>query len=286
MTAVQFAQYRNRRGGRWNGRRCAGTTGAGLLRVEHARFAERFEAKYAAAVKQVAKRCRRTGCRRRSAGRRRRKNFRVTGGAHYMDLVAGRGVRTRWAYHGAYCVEALGQRPEVPAVSTDVVVIPPTRNSSSTSATDCRTRASAVAHSGGAHVARRQTLPTLRCILAIRAATTRACRWRLAGATSPSMRRRASRVFISGTCRSPKFAQRLSRHAQARPTAQPRGVYRPAQHLQHPVALAIDYVETSRSAFEQWPPESHKRIFHERKEPRENLRAKCWRGLCCALAGR
>ena len=89
-------------------------------------FTERFEAKYAAAVKRTRQKVLDEGLSVEEALKAEKEKFsRNPGGAHFKDLVTGQGVQTKWAYHGAkFAWKPTDKRPVVPAVSPDVLVIP------------------------------------------------------------------------------------------------------------------------------------------------------------------
>jgi len=191
------------------------------------------------------------------------------GGTHFKNLVTGDGVRTQWSYGGAkYAWKPVVERPEIPAVLSDVVVIPANHkfiidvgNGLPDSGTmRVRIRA-ARASSESDH------LPTVRLYFG----------------NQPSNDSRISAnvsnrdLTIDAPPGKPRFY-----HWDVPLTEIPRNAFRathklgqlpnPAEFLDlrntssTPVALVIDYVEIIAPVMNEWPPQSHTRILHERKE--------------------
>ena len=202
-----------------------------------------------------------------------------------MDLVAGRGMRTRWAYHGAkYSWKPSNKRPEVRAVSPNVVVIPANQKFiidvgdglPDTGIMRVRIRAARMS-------ADSKHLPTLRLHFGNQGSNDSRVSVEVGGRD----------ITIDAPSGKPRFYQwdvplteipaTPIAHAQARPTCPtPRSSFDIRNVSSKPVALAIDYVEIIAPAFEQWPPESHTRIFYERNGTEEkSTRAKCWHGSWC-----
>ena len=190
------------------------------------------------------------------------------GGTHFKNLITGDGVRTHWSYGGAkYAWKPVVERPEIPAVLSDVVVIPANHkfiidvgNGLPDSGTmRVRIRA-ARASSESEH------LPTVRLYFG----------------NQPSNDSRISAnvgirdLTIDAPPGKPRFY-----HWDVPLTEIPRNAFRathklgqlpnPAEFLElrntssAPVALKIDYVEIIAPVLNEWPPQSHTRIFHERK---------------------
>ena len=86
-------------------------------------FTERFEAKYAAAVKRTREKVQKEGLSVEEVLKAEKEKFSLNPGrAYFKDLVTGQGVQTKWAYHGAkYAWKPVTERPAVPAVLPDVV---------------------------------------------------------------------------------------------------------------------------------------------------------------------
>ena len=190
------------------------------------------------------------------------------GGTHFKNLITGDGVRTHWSYGGAkYAWKPVVERPEIPRVLSDVVVIPANHkfiidvgNGLPDSGTmRVRIRA-ARASSESDH------LPTVRLYFG----------------NQPSNDSRISAnvgirdLTIDAPPGKPRFY-----HWDVPLTEIPRNAFRathklgqlpnPAEFLDlrntssAPVALKIDYVEIIAPVLNEWPPQSHTRIFHERK---------------------
>ena len=279
MTAVQFAQYRVQARRALERATVRGERPApvyyGLSMRE---FAERFEAKYAATVKRVRTKVEEEGLSAEEAWKAEKEKFsRNPGGAHYMDLVAGRGMRTRWAYHGAkYSWKPSNKRPEVRAVSPNVVVIPANQKFiidvgdglPDTGIMRVRIRAARMS-------ADSKHLPTMRLHFGNQGSNDSRVSVEVGGRD----------ITIDAPPGKPRFYQwdvpltEIPRNA-FRATHKLGQLPNPAEFLDlrntssTPVALAIDYVEIIAPAFEQWPPESHTRIFHERNGTEEKTYAR------------
>ena len=198
-------------------------------------------------------------------------------GTHYKNLVTGDALRTQWSYGGAkYAWKPAAKRPEIPPVSSDVVILPANHkfiidvgNGLPDSGTmRVRIRA-ARASSEGDH------LPTVRLYFG----------------NQPSNDSRISAnvgsrdLTIDAPPGSPRFY-----HWDVPLTEIPRNAFRkthklgqlpnPAEFLDFrntsstPVALVIDYVEIIAPVLNEWPPQSHTRIFHERKGADDKIYAR------------
>ena len=194
-----------------------------------------------------------------------------------MDLVSGRGIRTRWAYHGAkYAWKPSGERPEVPPVSSDVVVIPANQKFiidvgdglPDTGIMRVRVRAARMS-------ADSKHMPTLRLHFGNQGSNDSRVSVEVGGRD----------ITIDAPPGKPRFYQwdvpltEIPRNA-FRATHKLGQLPNPAEFIDlrntssTPVSLAIDYVQIIAPAFEQWPPESHMRIFHERKGAEEKIYAR------------
>ena len=279
MTAVQFAQYRAQARRALERATVRGERPAPVYYGLSMRgFAERFEAKYAATVKRVRTKVQEEGLSAEEAWKAEKEKFsRNPGGAHYMDLVAGRGMRTRWAYHGAkYSWKPTNKRPEVRAASPNVVVIPANQKfiidvGDGLPDTDImRVRIRAARMSADS-----KHLPTLRLHFGNQGSNDSRVSVEVGGRD----------ITIDAPPGKPRFYQwdvpltEIPRNA-FRATHKLGQLPNPAEFLDlrntssTPVALAIDYVEIIAPAFEQWPPESHTRIFHERNGTEEKTYAR------------
>ena len=191
------------------------------------------------------------------------------GSTHFKNLVTGHALRTQWSYGGAkYAWKPAAKRPEIPAVLSDVVVIPANQKFiidvgnglPDSGIMRVRIRA-ARASSEGDH------LPTVR----------------LNFGNQPSNDSRISMnvggrdITIDAPPNKPRFYE-----WDVPLTEAPRNAFRkthklgqlpnPAEFLSlsntssTPVSLLIDYAEIIAPVLDEWPPKSHTRIFHERKE--------------------
>ena len=190
------------------------------------------------------------------------------GSTHFKNLITGHALRTHWSYGGAkYAWKPAVKRPEVPAVLSDVVVIPANQkfiidvgNGLPDSGTmRVRIRA-ARASSEGDH------LPTVRLYFGNQPSNDSRIS---ANVGSPDL-------TIDAPPDKPRFY-----HWDVPLSEIPRNAFRathklgqlpnPAEFLDlrntssAPVALVIDYVEIIAPVLDEWPPQSHTRIFHEHK---------------------
>jgi len=279
MTAVQFAQYRTQARRALELATVRGERPAPVYYGLSMRgFTERFEPKYAAAVQRMRQKVLDEGLSVEELLKAEKEKFsRNPGGAHFKDLVTGQGVRTKWAYHGAkYAWKPTDQRPEVPAVSPDVLVIPVNQKFiidvgdglPDTGLMRVRIRAARESAEG-------KHLPTLRLHFGNQGSNDSRVSVEVGGRD----------VTIDAPPGKPQFYQwdvpltEIPRNA-FRATHKLGQLPNPAEFLDlrntssTPVALAIDYVEIIAPAFEQWPPESHTRIFHARKDADEKTYAR------------
>ncbi|SVC89675.1 uncharacterized protein METZ01_LOCUS342529, partial [marine metagenome] len=182
-----------------------------------------------------------------------------------------------WSYGGAkYAWKPAAERPAVPAVLSDVVIIPANQKFKvdvgdglpDTGIMRVRIRA-ARASSEGKH------LPTVRLHFGNQASNDSRVSVDVGGRD----------ITIDAPPGKPRFY-----HWDVPLTEAPRNAFRhiqklgqlpnPAEFLElrntssTPVALVIDYVEIIAPALDQWPPESHTRIFHERKTADEKTYAR------------
>ena len=274
MTAVQFAQYRAQARRALELATVRGDRPAPVYYGLSMRgFTERFEAKYAAAVKRTRHKVLDEGLSVEEVLKAEKEKFsRNPGGSHFRDLVTGQGVRTKWAYHGAkYAWKPTDQRPEVPAVSPDVLVIPANQKfiiDVGDGLPDkglMRVRVRAARESAeGKH------LPTLRLHFGNQGSNDSRVSVEVGGHD----------LTIDAPPGKPRFYQWDVPLAEI-----PRNAFRhiqklgqlpnPAEFIEMrntsstPVGLVIDYVEVIAPVLETWPPASHTAIFHERKDADE-----------------
>ena len=270
MTAVQFAQYREQ------ARRALELATVRGKRPEPVYYAitmkaasAKVDATYAAFVEKQKKQIKNGVITLEAAQKKEANKYGAKqGGTHFKNLITGDGVRTQWSYGGAkYAWKPVVERPVIPAVLSDVVIIPanhkfiidvgnglPDRGNMRV-----RIRASRVSSEG-------DHLPTLR----------------LHFGNQPSNDSRISSHIGKSdrTIDAPPGKPRFY-HWDVPLTEIPRNAFRATHKLgqlpnpaeffdlrntsSSPVALAIDYVEIIAPKLDQWPPQSHKRIFHERK---------------------
>lgn len=203
------------------------------------------------------------------------------GSAHFKNLITGYGVKTRWGYGGAkYAWTPSRTRPKVPPVLLDVVVIPANLKYivdvgdglPDVGTMRVRIRAARVTPEG-------KHPPTLRLFFGNQASND----------SRVAVRAGERDITITASPDKPEFY-----HWDVRLSEIARNAYRhiqklgqlpnPAEFLYFqncsstPVAVQIDYVEITAPVHEQWPPESHTRIFfqsdrqaNEKKYAREVL---------------
>lgn len=188
------------------------------------------------------------------------------GSAHFKNLITGHGVKTHWGYGGAkYAWTPSRTRPKVPPVLLDVVVIP--ANSKyivdvgdglpDVGTMRVRIRAARVTPEG-------KHPPTLRLFFGNQASND----------SRVAVRAGERDITITASPDKPEFY-----HWDVRLSEIARNAYRhiqklgqlpnPAEFLYFqncsstPVTVQIDYVEITAPVHEQWPPESHTRIFFQ-----------------------
>ena len=187
-------------------------------------------------------------------------------GAHFKNRITGQGIGTRWSYGGAkYAWKPITIRPEVPPISTGVVVIPAGKKYifdvgdglPDSGTMRVRIRASRV-NSDSKH------LPTLRLFFGNQASND----------SRVLVRASDHDITVHAPADKPEFYYwdvRLSEIA--------RNAYRhinklgqlpnPAEFLSFqncsssPVDVQIDYLEITAPVHEEWPPKSHTQIFFE-----------------------
>ena len=188
------------------------------------------------------------------------------GSAHFKNLITGHGVKTHWGYGSAkYAWTPSRTRPKVPPALLDVVVIP--ANSKyivdvgdglpDVGTMRVRIRAARVTPEG-------KHQPTLRLFFGNQASND----------SRVAVRAGERDITITALPDKPEFY-----HWDVRLSEIARNAYRhiqklgqlpnPAEFLYFqncsstPVTVQIDYVEITAPVHEQWPPESHTRIFFQ-----------------------
>jgi len=188
------------------------------------------------------------------------------GSAHFKNLITGHGVKTHWGYGGAkYAWTPSRTRPKVPPVLLDVVVIPANLKYivdvgdglPDVGTMRVRIRAARVTPEG-------KHPPTLRLFFGNQASND----------SRVAVRAGERDITITASPDKPEFY-----HWDVRLSEIARNAYRhiqklgqlpnPAEFLYFqncsstPVTVQIDYVEITAPVHEQWPPESHTRIFFQ-----------------------
>ena len=188
------------------------------------------------------------------------------GNTHYKNLHTGEGVRTAWGYHGAkYAWTPSRTKPEIPKISTDVVIIPSNQKYiidlgdglPDTGNMRVRIRASQTSQA-------EKNPPNLQLFIGNQASNDSQVTERLGDRD----------VAIKASPDKPQFYQwdvplgEVVRNAY-RHTQKLGDLPNPAEYLLirnssgSKVDIQIDYVEIIAPANEQWPPDSHSSIFIE-----------------------
>ncbi len=199
------------------------------------------------------------------------------GSAHFKNLITDHGVRTHWSYGGAkYAWKPTRERPEVPAILDDVVVIPANQKFiidlgdglPDTGNMRVRIRAARLNDES-------KHLPTLRMYFGNQPSNDSRLVVKVGGPD----------VTIDSPPGKPRFYQWDVPLADT-PRNAFRGIYKlgqtpnPGEFLSlrntssTPVSLVIDYLEIIAPALDQWPPASHTRIFHEGRTEDEKAYAR------------
>lgn len=193
-----------------------------------------------------------------------RKNSGGRGNAHFKDLTSDATFQTKWGYKGAkYALDPTSSRPDVPAVSKKILVIP--------------AKQKYIVELGN------QVPDTGTLRIRIRASRTSdqsdkipALQWEFgwqASNNSSAAAMVSDEVLIDAAPDAPQFYQwdiPLSEIEQRNPlrrtekmgTAPNPSEYIKVVNTSHSNAdVQIDYVEVTAPVYEQWPPASHRRIF-------------------------
>lgn len=234
--------------------------------------AAQIDAKYAANVEATLKRVKEDGIALEEALEKQGENyldsehFKNHGRSHFKNLITGQGIETRWSYGGAkYAWTPTNMRPEIPPVLQDVVKIPANTKYivdlgdglPDVGTMRVRIRAARVTPEG-------KHLPTLRLFFGNQASND----------SRVAVRAGERDITITASPDKPEFY-----HWDVRLSEIARNAYRhiqklgqlpnPAEFLYFqncsstPVTVQIDYVEITAPVHEQWPPESHTRIFFQ-----------------------
>ena len=185
-------------------------------------------------------------------------------GLHYRDLMTGQGIGPKWSYGGAkYAWTPTVTKPEVPPVSPDVVVIPTNAKyiidvgDALPDVGNMRVRIRAARDS-----AEDKSPPTLRLFFGNQASND----------SRVAVRAGEHDITVTASPDKPEFyhwdvpLSEIARNAY-RHITKLGDLPNPAEFLSFrnisssKAAVQIDYVEVAAPTFDQWPPESHARIF-------------------------
>ena len=229
--------------------------------------AKRINAKYTANIEGTRRRIEEEGLMVDEALEQQGEKFeRNHNGMHYRDLLTSQGIGPRWSYNGAkYAWTPSQTKPKVPPVSPDVVVIPPNAKyiidvgDGLPDTGNMRVRIRAARYS-----AAEKHPPTLRLFFGNQASNDSRVAVR-AGARDITVTAQPDRPeFYHWDVRLSEIARNAYRHI-----TKLGDLPNPAEFLQirntssRKVAVQIDYVEITAPTFDQWPPESHSRIFFD-----------------------
>lgn len=186
---------------------------------------------------------------------------------HYKNLETSQSAKVEWSYNGArYAWSPVESRPEDPSVASDVVVIPPRRrlvvelgNQIPESGT-LRVRVRASRGEGSP-----QRIPSMQIEFG----------WQASNDSEATVRITDRDVAIDAEPGKPQFYEwnfpisELPTRNLLRTTAEMGALPGPSEFIRlvnSSVAegeIQVDYVEVTAPHYEQWPPESHRRIFIE-----------------------
>jgi mono/diheme cytochrome c family protein len=189
------------------------------------------------------------------------------GGTFYQQLESGRSAKAGWDYGEAkYAQRPSAMRPPVPATFDCVAVIPPGQKLivelgdtlPETGTLRVRFRASR-------KTSDEQRQPSLQLEFG----------WQASNDSQASVRISQEEIVVDAPSGQPRFYQWDIPLSEVRPRNTMRGVWKlgdlpnPSEFLQLVNSsesredIQLDYVEVIAPVYEQWPPESHRRIFFE-----------------------
>ena len=266
MTAVQFEQYRELARKALERATVRGPRPQAVYYgISMRDAAKRINAKYTANIEGTRKRIKEEGLTVEEAFQQQGEKFeRNHNGMHYRDLVTGQGIGPSWSYNGAkHAWTPTTTKPEVPPVSPDIVMIPANARyiidvgDGLPDVGNMRVRIRAARYS-----AEEKHPPTLRLYFGNQASND----------SRVAVRAGEHDITVTAHPDKPEFY-----HWDVRLSEIARNAYRnitklgdlpnPAEffHIRNvsskKVAVQIDYVEIAAPTFDQWPPESHTRIF-------------------------
>ena len=268
MTAVQFAEYRGQARRALELATVRGERPAPVYYgISMKAASAKVDATYAAFVEKKKKQIKNSVITLDEALKKQAAKYALKlGSAHFKNLITDHGVRTHWSYGGAkYAWKPTRERPEVPAILDDVVVIPANQKFiidlgdglPDTGNMRVRIRAARLNDES-------KHLPTLRMYFGNQPSNDSRLVVKVGGPD----------VTIDSPPGKPRFYQWDVPLADT-PRNAFRGIYKlgqtpnPGEFLSlrntssTPVSLVIDYLEIIAPALDQWPPASHTRIFHE-----------------------
>ena len=268
MTAVQFAEYRGQARRALELATVRGERPAPVYYgISMKAASAKVDATYAAFVEKKKKQIKNSVITFDEALKKQAAKYALKlGSAHFKNLITDHGVRTHWSYGGAkYAWKPTRERPEVPAILDDVVVIPANQKFiidlgdglPDTGNMRVRIRAARLNDES-------KHLPTLRMYFGNQPSNDSRLVVKVGGPD----------VTIDSPPGKPRFYQWDVPLADT-PRNAFRGIYKlgqtpnPGEFLSlrntssTPVSLVIDYLEIIAPALDQWPPTSHTRIFHE-----------------------
>lgn len=188
-------------------------------------------------------------------------------GAHYKDLATGRTAGSSWSYPGAkYAWQPTKTRPEVPADFDHIAVIPPNQKLivelgdtvPDTGTLQIRVRASRMSVED-------RGFPSMQLEFG----------WQASNDSQASVRISNQDLVIDAAPGRPEFYQWEVPLSEVHPRNSVRGIWKlgdlpsPSEYVKIVNSslsggdIQVDYVEITAPVYEQWPPESHNRIFFE-----------------------
>ena len=237
--------------------------------------AQAINANYTDAIAETRKRIAEDGLSAEEAFEQQGEKFpRDHKGLHYRDLLTGQGIGPKWSYGGAkHAWTPSPTKLEVPPISPDIVVIP--RN-----AKYIIDVGDGLPDGGNMRVSIRaarysvedMSSPTLRLYFGNQASND----------SRVAVRAGEQDIMVTASPDKPEFY-----HWDVQLSEIARNAYRhitklgdlpnPAEFLSFHnisssnVAVQVDYVEVTAPTFDQWPPESHTRVFLERAEDADDF---------------
>ena len=273
MTAMQLVQYRKQARRALHSATIRGKRPDPVYYgIPMRAFTERFDPEYAASVARTLKRIREKDISLQEALQAEEKKYRGRpGGTYFRNLITGQGVKPRWSYHGAkYAWKPVSKRPEIPPAMQDVVVIAPNQKFVVDVGNGLPDEGNMRVRIRAARLLEENTddrhHPTLRLYFG----------------NQPSNDSRLSvNVGKDVVIDAPPGDARFY-HWDVPLGEVPRNAFRDSHRLGQlpnpgeflsllntssvPASLTVDYLEIIAPALEQWPPESHTRIFPPRDE--------------------